>query len=185
MESRYRKLRCPVGHYSKIFKEEEPLPRRCHICSRQYLKNEKPVWCDENGIEIVETERAVSQDPIFQAKGGKPEKNNTFTEVGIKQEDIIKRRKRVSFLEDNYQEEKDGNTHAETIDKLNNHVTSYQLKSGDYYIQLVGEGILGREKTGKEYLAIDQYVSRSHCYYIVTEQNGLQIRDAGSMMLVT
>lgn len=55
------------------------------------------------------------------------------------------------------------------------------LQSGALSIRLNGEGILGREKTGAEVLAVDRLVSREHCYFIVTKQKGLEIRDAGSM----
>ena len=187
MEERYRKIVCPNGHASEAIRENDPLPRRCTICRQQYLKNVKPIWCDKNGnVEedvqknATNADSAVQKESLCNSDRGK----DAFTDMGAVQETVVRRRKRTSFLD----APKETNFHtnpAEASENVNERVAvsvaTYYLKCGDYLIKLSGEGILGRENTGRECLAVDQLVSRAHCYYLVTDQLGLQIKDAGSL----
>lgn len=165
MEERYRKLICPNGHSSEAIKEHDVLPRRCPICRQTYLKNTKPVWCDINGKEI-------------EHNGG----NDFFSNMEPSGENAERRRRKTSFFD--IQDSDGKKTEEPVTDTFSDTGTAegiYYLVSGDFCIELSGEGVLGREYTGKEILAVNRLVSRKHCFYIATMQRGLQIRDAGSL----
>ena len=184
MEEKYRKIICPNGHSSAPVKENDPLPRRCVICRQQYLRTSRPVWCDKDGniLESENAEQEYSQE--IQTKN--------ISEIPAGETSTRRRRKR-SFLDEIMETEEsqiDETTGNENIvEELPETITlgaglssaAVCLQSGAVSIQLDGEGILGREKTGAEILAVDRLISREHCYFIVTKQKGLEIRDAGSM----
>lgn len=187
MQEKYRKIICPNGHASEAIRENEPLPRRCTVCRQQYLKNAKPIWCDKNGNVTEKTSENAGNVDAADRMGlseNYDRRNNSFTDIGSFQETVIRRRRRTSFLDDSREAEPSAEqtTANENIDERTAVPTmAYYLKSGDYSIELSGEGILGRENTGRECLAVNQLVSRVHCYYLVTNQRGLQITDAGSL----
>lgn len=172
MEERYRKLICPNGHMSETIGENDPLPRRCIVCRQQYLKNTKPIWCDKYGNEIKKEVTVINE-----ANGEmSPEKK----EQGLPG----RRRRRSSFLDESQEEEavkQDGVIPVTATVVKKSAGNKFCLVTGDYSIELSGEGVLGREHLGKEILAVNQLISRKHCYYIVTMQRGLRIRDAGSL----
>lgn len=172
MEERYRKLICPNGHSSEAIKENDVLPRRCPICRQTYLKNTKPVWCDINGNELEHEELRKSDNG----------ENEFFSNMEPSKEKSEKRRRKTSFFD--IQDSKEKEPEEPVTDTFSDTGTAegiYYLVSGDFCIELSGEGILGREYTGKEILAVNRLVSRKHCFYIATIQRGLQIRDAGSL----
>lgn len=184
MEERYRKLICPNGHASEAIGENNPLPRRCIICRQQYLKNAKPIWCDKYGNEIKE------EVPVINEPNGEliPKKTEVQEEVmhdfASMQGLSGRRRRRTSFLDEPQDEEvvqQDGVIPVTAVAVERPARNTFCLVSGDYSIELTGEGVLGREHLGKEILGVNQLVSRKHCYFIATMQRGLQIRDAGSL----
>ena len=181
MEEKYRRIICPNGHYSMPVRENEPLPRRCRICRQQYLKVSKPVWCDKDGNEILNN----SIDDLYDIgqKEGQHKKINKITSpkdhnFEIQKEENpepVRRRKRI-FLGTEVD-----NVNVENVRSSTNTETIFLLQTGPLTITLKGEGIIGRENTGAEILSVNRLISREHCYFIVTKQKGLQIRDAGSM----
>lgn len=164
---------CPNGHYSTPVKENEPLPRRCMICRQQYLRMTRPIWCDENGNELESREEDQEGKPDIR-----PENEN------INETPVRKRKKRSFFNEIMENTQPEINKTPEDVEEAPEKKLSSAkvvLQTGTLSITLEGEGILGRETTGAEILAVNRLVSRRHCYFIVTEQKGLEIRDAGSM----
>ena len=183
MEERYRKIICPNGHYSDPIKENEPLPRRCIVCRQQYLKTSKPVWCDKDGNEIfTETNTKLTDSEKEDKNIGEVVRENSrkqhHFDIQIKddEEHFVHRRRRT-FEKDDKDNLQDFKKHELAEEKRNVTV----LKTGEMSITLEGEGILGRENQGAEILAVNRLGSRSHCYYIVTKQCGVLIRDAGSL----
>ena len=183
MEERYRKLICPNGHASEAIGENDPLPRRCIVCRQQYLKNAKPIWCDKFGNEIQETasdaDKPNSESLSEKTEIQKEEMNGFASMQGLSG----RRRRRTSFLDEPQEAEpvQQDDTASVTATVISSVGNAFCLVSGDYSIELSGEGALGREHTGKEVLAVNQLVSRKHCYFIATMHRGLQIRDAGSL----
>lgn len=187
MAEKYRKIICPNGHYSDAIKENNPIPRLCKVCGQQYLRNAKLIWCDTNGNTFEEDSNNSSSIPKDTGIETVISQQKEKPEVDIQEERIARRRRRNSFLyepdetEQVVSTEEPQNERVGTVQKVDMELPAYCLTSGDYSIQLMGEGILGREHVGSECLAVNQFVSRSHCYYIVTKQKGLTIRDAGSL----
>ena len=188
MAEKYRKIICPNGHYSDAVKESNPLPRRCTICRQQYLRTSKPIWCNSQG-EVLE--EGIIDSPVVEER--KEDEmavvsgQRDFCYVGSLGDGAARRRKRTPLLDDSHISSGafvPENRVKETINKVDKtiaQIPTYFLTSGDYSIALSGEGILGRDNIGRECMSVNHLVSRSHCFFIVTKQKGLEIRDAGSL----
>lgn len=188
MAEKYRKIICPNGHYSEAIKENNPLPRRCIVCRQQYLRTSKPIWCNANGEALEEG----TQDYSVDEKKKDDDMAGAFerrvaSDFDFGGEGSIRRRRKTSFFDNcetlgdvlvTEDREKEIDNKAE---KMIVQPPMYFLISGDYFIELSGEGILGRDNIGRECMAVNNLVSRSHCYFIVTKQKGLEVRDAGSL----
>lgn len=188
MGEKYRKIICPNGHASEVIGENDPLPRRCVLCRQQYLKNTKPIWCDIDGNELGgEKEAAIAEGDNLEIPKTVEQEDVPLSKVDFSHNGPGRRRRRTFFMDESSGIEEKISGEAVTDKEIKEMSigiavgNKYCLISGDYSIELSGEGILGRENKGKEVLAVNPLVSRKHCYYIVTMQRGLQIRDAGSL----
>lgn len=187
MSDKYRKIICPNGHVSIPIEESAPLPRRCHICRQMYLRSSKPIWCDING-NVLQDDMSLSKKEDIRNVESKEEfqRGNQTHQVIFEEKEFssnisVKRRKKRSFDVTGNREIISKKNIENNPDKEDVLSVIYILENGRCSLELKNEGTLGRESDDCECLAVDQLISREHCYYIATQYKGLLVRDAGSL----
>ena len=192
-------MQCNAGHFSKAYRADEVLPRRCPICNQPYDRRyNRPILCYEDGSVPEEHSNETCQESISIQKKSASEQKGIAQNVpsapdggqrgrqilnpNLSETVVVSRRRNIENVDYVHTTKHENVNYQSRSSERRQSEKRVVLFSGGFKIEIPEHGAyLGREELGKDCLWANPLVSRKHAYVRVDHFGNLQVKDEKSL----